>query len=255
MSEDEISYFHQAIMVLQNGLDGFQKIVSVRNLFYTLLPTPNRNMHTSDPYKVNLLNGTLHIMQDGDKWMLKFLPHSKSDYLVNTIPVRYDETGLERNEEFLAMVDRILSKDPEKVDKICLLQEMYGACVAPIFPHLFMLHGPGGSGKTSLMIPAMRLVDPSNYSSVEPHEFKGFNLEEMAGRLVNFVTDIDVLEPISDANIKKIEDRVPIRIARKFKTAALGVLPAIHIFAGNDIPATYEKGSGAHKRRCLFLLS
>ncbi len=78
-------------------------------------------------------------------------------------------------------------------------------------------------------------------------------MESMAGKLVNIVTDIDTNKPIEDANIKKIEDRIPVRIDRKFKNAVHAPLPAIHIFGGNDIPPTLDGSSRAHSRRWTFI--
>ena len=130
---------------------------------------------------------------------------------------------------------------------------MYGAMICPAFPRFFLLHGPGGSGKTTLIIPASRLVDNSNISNVEPHEFKGFLMESMLGKLVNIVTDIDTRHAIDDANIKKVEDRVLMRIDRKFKSPIRAPLPAVHLFGANKLPPNLDGASGAHTRRWTLI--
>lgn len=241
------------LQVLYNGMATNSKLKATYEQFTYLIPKAPRNLFLANPYIVNFKNGTLHVEQSKGKWGFVFSPQSKDNYCTHVIPIDYDPTRAVRNHEFESMLDRIFSKSMDKEDKIKAIRQMYGACVAPIFPHLFMLYGSGGSGKSSLIIPAQRLVHQDNWSSVEPHEFKGFLMESMAGKLVNIVLDINTQEPIEDNHIKKIEDRVPVRIDRKFKNALLAPLPAVHIFGGNDIPATYEKGSGAHKRRWTFL--
>jgi len=241
------------IQVLYGGSATNSKLKSTYEQFKNLLPKSGRNLYEPTPHVVNFQNGTMHIERKDDKWDFRFAPHSKLDFCTHVIPIEFDTTRSVRNEAFEAMINRICGVDDDGIEKVRAVKQMYGACVAPIFPHLFMLHGPAKSGKTSLIIPAQRLVDRDNWSSVEPHEFKGFTMESMAGKLVNIVTDIDLSQPINDNHIKKIEDRVPIRIDRKFKNAVLAPLPAVHIFGGNDIPPTFEKGSGAHERRWTFI--
>lgn len=241
------------IQVLFGGKAGTSKLKAAYEQFTYLLPKAGRNMFKPNPYVVNFPNGTIHVEKMGGKWGYRFAAHSKDDYCTHVIPINYDETRSIRNPEFESMLDRILSKSLDREDKLKAIRQMYGACVAPIFPHLFMLWGPGGTGKSSLIIPAMHLVHEDNRSMVEPHEFKGFTMESMAGKLVNVVLDINTQQPIDDAALKKIEDRESIRIDRKFKNAILAPLPAVHVFGGNEIPATFEKGSGAHTRRWTFL--
>jgi phage/plasmid-associated DNA primase len=96
-------------------------------------------------------------------------------------------------------------------------------------------------------------VDKDNTCSVDPSEFEGFNMETMAGKLVNYDTDINTRAPMRDSIIKKIEDRVPMRIRRKGIKDIHAPLPAIHIFGGNDIPPTLDGASRAHDRRWTFI--
>ncbi len=241
------------IQVLFGGKASTSKLKAAYEQFTYLLPKAGRNLFKPNPYVVNFPNGTIHVEKIGGKWGYRFAAHNKEDYCTHVIPINFDETRSIRNLEFESMLERILHKSLDKEDKLKAIKQMYGACIAPIFPHLFMFWGPGGTGKSSLIIPAMRLVHEDNRSMVEPHEFKGFTMESMAGKLVNVVLDINTQLPIDDAALKKIEDRESIRIDRKFKNAILAPLPSVHVFGGNEIPATYEKGSGAHTRRWTFL--
>lgn len=240
------------IQVLYDGLASNSKLENTWKQFLNLVPKAPRNLFDPNPFTVNFQNGTVHIYKK-ETWLFDFRPHNKEDYCTAVIPINYDVTRKIRNTGFEEMLERIFDGQADKAEKLRAIKQMYGACVAPIFPHLFMIHGPGGSGKSSIIIPAQRLIHKDNWCSVEPHEFEGFKMESMAGKLVNIVTDINLDVPIRDNHVKKIEDSIPVRIDRKFKNAILVPLPKIHIFGGNDIPATFEKGSGAHERRWTFL--
>jgi phage/plasmid-associated DNA primase/phage/plasmid primase-like uncharacterized protein len=242
--KDMDALFNQ-VQVATNGTFTTSKSEAVVRAFKKMtFPFP-KSPWITNPYLCNTDSGTFHV----EKKALVFKPHSQSDMCINKLPLIYDPNA--QCPEFLKFLDRVVSAD-EKELKIKVIQEMYGACLFPIYPKLFLIYGPASSGKTTLIIPAMRLVDKDNWCSVEPSQFQGFEMENMAGKMVNFVTDIDVQKPIPDANIKKIEDRVPIQINRKFQKAILAPIPAIHIFGANDTPMSFEK-SEAHTRRWIFI--
>lgn len=227
---------------------------SAFNSFLDLVPVAEANLFAPNPYCVNFLNGTLKIFKNDDQtWSKGFYPHDKKDYLINQLPYEYKPEDKSRNEKFEKLLDDAFLGDEDKPEKIRAIRQMYGACLIPAFPHLFLLFGKSGSGKTTLIMPVMEFLTSQNISRVEPHEFKGFALSSTAGKLVNIVTDIDVNKPMEDANLKKIEDRVAVRMDRKFKTAIEAPLPAVHIFGANDIPQTLEGASRAHQRRWTFI--
>jgi phage/plasmid primase-like uncharacterized protein len=254
LSLHELDLIHQQIQALYSYKAGASKLKGIFDLFMTFVDPAPVDMFLPRATTANFLNGTLHAVRGQDyKYTLSFQEHRADDYLISVIPLRYEPEKGERNPEFESMLERVFSDDADRVEKIRAVRQMYGACLMPLFPHLFLLHGPQGSGKSSLIIPAQRLVHRDNWCSVEPHEFKGFLMETLVGKLVNIVTDINTNRPMDDANLKKIEDRVPVRIDRKFQKAVYAPLPAIHILGANDIPPTLDGGSGAHTRRWTFL--
>ena len=223
---------------------------------YVPSPPPETNLFYPSPTVVCFPNGTLRLVARGPgDYSLSFGKHSKDDFLINQIPVEYDESGTVVNTEFMTMLDRVFEGANDSASRIESIQQMYGACLMPFFSRLFLLHGPSGTGKSTVILPLTHLVAKQNFTTIEPHEFggRGFVLESAAGKLVNIVTDIDTNKPIGDAHIKKIVDRVPYRIDRKFKEAVYAPLPAVHVFGANDIPPTLEGGSRAHMRRWTFL--
>jgi len=242
------------IQLLYSGRATHSKLMGILELvkaFATIAPV---KMYEPRHTCANFLNGTLHAVRQADyTYHLEFRPHNKQDYLLTTIPLDYDPERKAHNAEFEDMLVRIFGEDAKGKDKIRAVAQMYGSCLMPLYPHLFLLHGPQGSGKTSVIMPAQRLIHQDNWCSVEPHEFKGFLMETMVGKIANIVTDINTSRPMDDANLKKVEDSIPMRIDRKFKGAVHAPLPATHIFGANNIPPTLDASSGAHSRRWTFI--
>lgn len=252
---ESLKGLYNKLQFLYKGQATHSQIESFFALFLNRLIKPPVDMFVPDPTRVNFLDGTLHWVRGSDysKWTSEFKPHNPLDYVTHVIPLEYLKAQGARNEEFQTMLGRVFQGDPDIAQKIRAVRQMYGACLAPIKPHFFLLHGPQGSGKSSLIIPAMRLVHRDNWSSVQPHEFTGFLMAPMLGKTVNFCTDLSLTKPIEDSAIKTVEDRVPVRIDRKYEAAVMAPLPALHIFAGNGIPPTLDGSSGAHTRRWTFI--
>lgn len=263
------------------GQLGFKDIRDTFNLLVTHLPTPPEgvDMFMPNPFVANFLNGTLHLTKappkpanlsngdaappgeektgedigPGDSWRLWLAPHRREDYLTNVLPYEYRENDPAKNHEFEAMLGRIFQGEADAEDKIRAIRQMFGACLMPAFPRLFMLHGRPGTGKSTILQIARRLVSPANLCHVPPSEFHGFNMESMAGKLVNLDTDIPLDMPLRDEIVKKIIERKPFRIRRKGVKDLEAPLPSVHLFGGNDIPRALDGGSGAHTRRWTFI--
>ncbi len=202
----------------------------------------------------NFMNGTLHVDKTpGGNYALKFRAHDMNDWVINTLPYNYQPDLYAPNLEFNAMLERIFHADPDAPGKLRALRQMYGACLLPAFPQLFMLHGKPGTGKSTAILLAAKLAHKDNTCSVDPTEWSEFNMETMAGKLVNYDTDIEMNKPITDRMIKKVDDRSKIRIRRKGVKDIYAPLPATHLFGGNGIPKTLDGVSRAHDRRWTFL--
>ncbi len=206
-------------------------------------------------FAANFRNGTLHFRPDpGGEPKVEFLPHSREDYLTTQLPFEFPGLeSLERNPEFDAMLERVFKSDPDKDAKVRVLAQMFGAALMPCYPKIFFLVGPKGSGKSTVCKLLSRIVDARNMSHVDPSEFKKFNMESMVGKLLNMDTDINLQAEMSDSMVKKIIDRVPFRVERKFQTDLLAPLPPIHIFGGNALPKSMEGATGAYERRVIIV--
>lgn len=244
-----------AVQRVCGGIADVKHVDATYKLLLYHLPTPpaSVDMFVPHPFCVNFLNGTLHLLKSGQKFSSEFRPHRDLDYLVHVLPYEYNPQSHEGNGEFLGMLQRVFEGDTDKEEKIRAVRQMYGACLLPAFPRLFMLYGQPGTGKSTVLNVAARLVHKENLCSVPPSEWHGFNMEGMACKLVNIDTDIPINEPIDDDIAKKIIERKPFRIRRKGIKDIMAPIPAIHMFGGNDIPRTLDGASRAHDRRWTFI--
>lgn len=245
------------INAMTDGKLTIKKIEAFYKMFMVYVPAvpAGVDMFRPNPLCANFNNGTLHLQENADgKFYLEFKKHNYLDWITFKIKYDYIEDDTHTNKRFDNMLQTIFKDDPDKEDKISAIAEMFGASLIPYFPHLFYLYGEANSGKSTIMIILkMLLGDDKNISSVQPKDFNGFNLESMAGKLVNMVLDVDTRRPIADDIVKQIEDRSPITIRRKNRTDITAPLPSVHIFGGNDLLTSYEGYSKAMQRRWTIL--
>lgn len=244
-------HIFRQIIVLHGGLGTYPRFQNVLKNFIGVIPEATQNLFYTNPQRITFNNGTLALDFIGGKWSIVFRPdHRKDDFSTNLIPYDYDPAA--RNSVFEETIHNILGDD-EGEAKIRAVKQMFGSALAPMYPRLFLLVGKPGSGKSTLILLASALVSEGNVCSLQPSKFEGFEMELMAGKLINAVTDLNVVKPISDEVIKQIEDRVPLTINRKYKKAIQAPFPAVHLFGANDIPPTLERGSMSHTRRWTFI--
>lgn len=256
LSNEEVNKIKRRIQSENNGNASFNKMEATFKMFKTYLPTPDIekiNMHQGNPYRLCLKNGTLHVVEDGSGYSVKFFPHSRKDFCTNRLELEYDEDFKEKNEEFEEMLERIFEGDEDKDEKILAIQELFGASLLPCFPKVYFLHGKAGAGKSTLFLLLSNLLASENIGRVDPSDFRGFLLEPLLGKMINMVTDIRTNTVINSDVLKQIEDRVPYTIQRKGRVNVTAPLPAIHCFGGNDLPKNFDTGSTAFERRIVFV--
>lgn len=215
------------------------------------LPTPPRgvNLYQPNSTAANFLNGTLHV--DRLTFKSEFKPHNRNDYLTSTLRFNYPAASQRkiRNAEFDAMLNRIWEGDVDIEDKKRVYAQAMGACLISAFPQFFIFVGGSGTGKSTAILIANRLVHEDNTCNVSPHSFEGFGMESMIGKLVNFDTDISTHKAISDDVLKKVRDRVPVTIRRKGIKDIKAPLPAVHLFGANKMPKSFEGDSKTFNKR------
>lgn len=254
----EILALKNKIRVASWGRWGSRQVDATYKTFFGLLRVMGGNPFVPNAQKVSFANCTVHVDEDRHTrvWNIRRAPHNPADFITHFIPYNLPDKKdgpLPTNPHFMGMLDNIFKDDPEKEKKILLLQEMYGACLFPVFPRLFLIYGQGGTGKSSLIKCAMRLVHPSAQCSVDPTQMSGFRMHSMAGKLVNALTEVELTRPMEDSVIKMIDDRKAITIERKNRDDITATIPAIHIFGANGIPATKDLTTNSMLRRWSFI--
>lgn len=244
-------------------------VSSAFNTFFRYIPAVPEAVNLFEPSrdKVNFKNGTLHIhfrpkepselkAQPGrgtHHFEFRFGGHLATDFCTTVIPLDYAPHGeLPSNEEYEQML-RNVWPDSDFTAKKDFYEEVLGSCLAPMFPKITFAIGQPGTGKSTLIMLAAKLVGAGNSAGSDITSWgDSFGLEAMVNKLVNFDTDISTTRRISDDLAKKVIDgRVSIR--RKNKTNVEARLPAVHIFGANEMPKSAEGMSGAYERRAIIL--
>lgn len=231
-------------------------INSAYQLLLIKCPQPPKRVDLFAPefYRVNFENGTLHAhITPGKKIELKFKDHNPLDYIVNKVPFPYNPEPSDTNTEWLQYLNRVFMHDQDREDKIRSLAQLFGASLLPCYSRIFLLVGKPGSGKSTIMKVLARLVGETNISRVQPSDFEGFNLVTMVGKTLNMDTDINTKKPIADDIVKKIIDRAPFHVRRKFQDDLYSPLPPMHVFGGNDLPRSSDGETAAYGRRVIIL--
>ena len=241
---------------------------SIYQTFYRYVPLvpPRTNLFQPARDRVNFRNGTLHVQfrpktpseveaspaQGTHVFSLRFSPHSPHDWCTTLIPLDYrEEAALPANAEYEQMLKNVWPTQGE--GKVRFYEELLGACLVPMFPKITFFLGEPGTGKSTLIMLAAKLVGPENASRVDISTWgSSFGLEPMVNKLVNFNTDISTTHRIPDALAKGVIDGM-FSISRKNKVNVEAHLPAVHVFGANEMPKSAEGMSGAYNRRAVIL--
>lgn len=210
------------------------------------------NLHQPNPNLANFQNGTLHLIVNGD---VTFEPHDRENWCMSVLP--HDCPALDAQAPptplFDAWTERLWPEPGKRAGNVSLVFELMGSCFAPCNPNITFFVGKSNSGKSTLVKLMVHLVNLRNTCQVQLCDMKGFALEAMVNKLVNFDTELELNRPIQDVMVKKIVDRSPFNIDRKFKKQVSGFLPAVHFFAANDLPPTLDGASQAYGRRIIVV--
>lgn len=224
--------------------------------FHMYIHAPRGVQFQANRYIANFNNGSLHFKRTGEKtYKTEFRPHAKEDWQVNVLPFDYvaPDSVTPPAPRFEMMLENLYSRDPDKEAKKRLCLQLMGAALMPAFPIIALFVGPSGSGKSTMILTIKNMVSSDLASNVQMHDMHGFNLESMAGKLVNYDTDIDTKKRINDSAVKKLIDPTEVTIRRKNRTDIKARLPALHLFGANQLPTSYDGVSQAFGRRMVIV--
>ena len=196
---------------------------------------------------IPFLNGCL------DLSTLELSEPDKNDFLINVFPVKYNRVAT--SPRFIQFLNEIFENDPDKADKIKMLQEFTGLCLTKdiSFQRALMLIGNGANGKSVFLSILENLFGGDNYSKLELHQLtSGFYVPELENKYLNICSEVNAKDRFSENVFKQIVSGEVIQADRKFKEPIKFKPFAKLVFAANDLPLTMDN-SFAYFRRLLIL--
>ena len=202
-----------------------------------------------NPDSINCANGELVYRNGG--WVI--LPHNRENYRTAMIPVAYDPAA--QAPRFCTFLEEVFEGDPDKADKIKVVQEALGYTLIPSchLEKFFMLIGAGANGKSVLLGVVAALVGREHVCAVQPSQFENrFQRGHLQGRLANIITEIAEGAEIADAQLKSLVSGEMTTAEHKHKDPFDFIPYAKHWFGTNHLPHTRDF-SDALFRRAIIL--
>lgn len=237
------------------------KLDSAFETFKTYMPhiPPGLSFYTPNPFVANFRDKTVHFNKINNKYVPEIKDHNPKDFLTHVLPFdfpKFQPDGtIEDTPMFTGAICQMFKKDDLEtlLAKQRFILELFGTCLAPLYPIIAIFYGKSGTGKSTVIKILDKMLLAKNTSHVKPHEMRGFKLHSMVGKLVNTVLELNTTSPWCDDIMKESIDRSPIDVDRKFKTAVKATMPAIHVFATNQLPQSLDGASGAYGRRAVII--
>lgn len=194
----------------------------------------------SDLSIINMENG-LYNWQTG-----KFLPHTPDYYSVIQIPVRFDPDARCPN------IDKMINIVADEKDRM-KCYEMFAYCLYRSYPiqKMFVLFGPGGTGKSYFLDVVQRMLGDVNCSNVSMQDLAKdrFASSDLYKKLANICGDLDNTAMYQVATLKQLtSNKDRIRAQRKGEKAFNFVNFAKPIFSANHLPSSKDDTSGFYRR-------
>lgn len=219
------------------------------NLFDVLVEQSKRNQTFEDaPYGLGFTNGFLTIEHDA---VVVRAHHPK-----HLCRFSYDFAYAPRAahpqlDAFFNVVFRG-ENDDDKRKLPMLLQEFVGACLfarATAYEKVLILLGPGGNGKSQFLDIARSIFPTGSLAALPPQKWGDkFSIEQLAGKLANFVDEIPEREITSQAVFKGIVSGQPTVAERKYRENVDFRPIAGHLWSANALFSTTDTSDGFFRR-------
>lgn len=180
-------------------------------------------------------------------------PHSPEHHLVNKVDITYDPDAA--CPLWLQTLDEIFAPDPDKEDKIRLLQEYIGYCLVPdtrMCQFLWMVGG-GGNGKSLILSILTELIGRENVGNSQIERLdRAFVRAELQGKLVNISSEMSAQATVSDGYLKQIVSGDLIEAERKHEKPFSFKPYARLIAATNNLPRLLDHSDGFFRRAIIL---
>jgi putative DNA primase/helicase len=194
-----------------------------------------------------LLNGTL------DTRTGELIPHSPDHNLRSQINCVWDVSATCLR--WVRFLDEIFVNDPDKAEKIRLVQEWMGYCLTPDnSQHKFLwMVGAGGNGKSVILHILTLLVGRRNVSDAHIERLGDkFVRAELEGKLVNISAEMSAEATIADGYLKSIVSGDQIEAERKFRDS-FSFRPYVRLIGStNHLPRLLDLSDGFFRRAIVL---
>lgn len=175
-------------------------------------------------------------------------PHSPVYNLLNRIDHDYaPESLIDRWQRFL---DETFEDDPDKAQKIALLQEWFGYCLTADarYQVMLLLIGSGANGKSVIVDLLRRLIGAPNTADAMLHRLKVAHVRaELEGKLLNIASDLPK-SGAADGYFKAVVAGDATEVSPKYESPYT-IKPYVRIAAcTNHLPPTHDDSEGYFRR-------
>ena len=219
------------------------------NLFDVLVEQSKRNQVFEDaPYGLGFTNGFLTIEHEA----VVVRPHHPRHLCRFSYDFAYaPRCAHPLLDAFFEVVFRGDS-DEDKARLQMLLQEFVGACLfgrATSYEKVLILLGPGGNGKSQFLDIARSIFPSGSLAALPPQKWGDkFSIEQLTGKLANFVDEIPEREITSQAVFKGIVSGQPTVAERKYRENVDFRPIAGHLWSANALFSTTDTSDGFFRR-------
>jgi putative DNA primase/helicase len=189
------------------------------------------------------------VLEDGIYWWRSgdLEAHSHALGAMTKLPIKYDPGAIPH--AFMDWLNDVLGDDKEMHRH---MWEVLGYLLMTGNPlqKIFMLYGPGGNGKGTLLRVIRCMLGRENYSSISMHQLVDdrFATSGLYGKIANISGDLSS-RFLSDPQIlKEITGGDAINASRKFGQSFEFVPYAVPIFASNEFFRTSDNSHGWRRR-------
>lgn len=181
------------------------------------------------------------------------LPHSESYYYDSMIDVKYNKNFTYKDcPNFVSFLSQVLRNDKDNIENALRLGG-YLFDITLKANSIFLLDGPGGSGKTTFIECLQMFFKQSQVSSLSLEDISkaGFHKEMLLTSRFNWSGETKSAY-LDAENLKLISEGSPMTIDRKYKPTITVRLKAKTLAACNGLPKYNDKSDGIFRRLVIF---
>lgn len=217
-------------------------VATMRTQYYKREFPDSINM-TKSAFRIALENATIDPMAG------MVVPDDPGYYLRTKLAFPFDRAAT--SPLWLRTLDEIFRDDPDKVQKIAFLQEIFGYLTVPVTHHqvMFWLWGEGSNGKSVILQIMIHLLGKENVSNVSISKLgQRFYIAELVGKLANINDEMGARVVLQDETLKQTISSGRQMAERKGEHPFSFEPFARLVAASNHLPETADTSHGFFRR-------